>query len=157
MERFVLDAMLGKLARDLRALGYDAAYRNDAEDEALLRHAQEEERFLVTRDEHLAKRAGEQGILLRTRDPEVQRANLARALDLRPDPERFLSRCLECNRALEETHQPDALPADMEGARHWTCPACERVYWIGTHAKDMLDRFEPYLKETPRVFDQDSS
>lgn len=154
--RFLLDAMLGKLARDLRALGYDAAYENDAEDDALLERARRSDRLLITRDVALADEARDDGVLLEHRDPAVQLANLVEHLELEPDPEAFLSRCLDCNEPLQEAHVPKALPPDREGAPHWSCPGCGNVYWIGTHAHAMLDRLAPYFDETPSLL-QDPS
>lgn len=154
--RFLLDAMLGKLARDLRALGYDAAYETDANDDALLERARRSDRVLITRDVALADQAGDDGVLLDHRDPDVQLANLLERLDLEPDPDGFLSRCLGCNEPLQEANEPDGLPPDLEDAPHWSCPGCGNVYWIGTHAHDMLDRLSPYLDETPSIL-QDPS
>ncbi len=46
--RFVLDVHLGKLASDLRMLGFDTLYRNDAPDEELAEISAEENRILLT-------------------------------------------------------------------------------------------------------------
>src|SRR3989337_2369924 len=46
--RFVVDVMLGKLARWLRALGYDTLYFRDATDSRLLGIALRERRQLLT-------------------------------------------------------------------------------------------------------------
>ncbi len=43
--RFVADCMVGKLARWLRAFGFDVCYEPFAEDRALVRSAQNEEPF----------------------------------------------------------------------------------------------------------------
>src|SRR5262245_60993186 len=45
---FVLDVHLGTLARRLRLLGIDVAYRNDADDEELVEQANREARILLT-------------------------------------------------------------------------------------------------------------
>lgn len=146
---FLADEMLGKLARDLRALGYDAAYARDVEDDELLARARETGRLLLTRDTRLADRAGEACHRVEARDPAVQLDRLADALDLTPDPEAFLTRCLACNAVLEETRAPDEVPDDVEDRPHWRCPGCERVYWLGSHATAMLDRLGHLLPETP--------
>ena len=54
--RFLADSNVGRLARWLRALGYDAAYETDAEDGALVRRALAEGRILLTRDLDLTQR-----------------------------------------------------------------------------------------------------
>src|SRR5919198_5333893 len=70
--RFVADVMLGKLARWLRALGYDTLYFRDAPDARLLGIALRERRQLLTRDAALALRAGELGRLVRADDLDAQ-------------------------------------------------------------------------------------
>ena len=55
--RFVVDTMLGRLARWLRAMGYDTLYPGQAEDRRLLQLSRAEERILVTRDRMLARLA----------------------------------------------------------------------------------------------------
>jgi len=144
------DEMLGKLARDLRILGYDVAYERDVRDEVLLERARREGRLLVTRDRRLAARAGEAGVLLETRDPGEQLARLVDRLGLAPEPEAFLSRCLQCNALLETADRPAEVPADIEAEAHYACPGCEKVYWRGTHAEDMVDRLGDYVPDADR-------
>ncbi|MGI0047755.1 MAG: Mut7-C RNAse domain-containing protein, partial [Nitrosotalea sp.] len=50
---FVVDAMLGNLARKLRILGYDSKYDSSIEDSILLNLAEGQKRVLVTKDENL--------------------------------------------------------------------------------------------------------
>src|ERR1019366_10339227 len=54
--RFVLDVHLGKLARRLRLLGFDAVRRRAATDEELISLSLREKRILLTRDRGLLKR-----------------------------------------------------------------------------------------------------
>lgn len=147
--RFLADEMLGKLARDLRALGYDAGYMQHVEDEEVLERARREDRWLLTRDAHLSDRAGERGLLIGPRDPEAQLDRLVERLELVPDPERFLSRCLDCNTPIEPTDAEDEVPEGVRERQHWRCPSCGKVYWLGTHAQDMLDRLGRFLPEAP--------
>lgn len=53
--RFAADAMLGGLARWLRALGYDTAWASPVDDDALVRRAVDEGRVVLTRDVGLAE------------------------------------------------------------------------------------------------------
>ncbi len=48
--RFILDVHLGKLAKNLRLLGFDTLYRNDYDDEELAEISGRERRILLTRD-----------------------------------------------------------------------------------------------------------
>src|SRR5258706_16474414 len=54
--RFLANCNVGRLARWLRALGYDASYHAHIEDAALVREAAAEARGLLTRDRDLIKR-----------------------------------------------------------------------------------------------------
>lgn len=145
--RLLLDEMLGKLARELRVLGYDAAYAHGSDDDAILERADREDRLLVTRDRQLADRAGSSALLLETRQVDEQLETTIERLELSPSPEAFLSRCLECNVELEAAEQPDRLPRDVPEQPHWRCPSCDRVYWQGTHARDMLERLAEHLPD----------
>jgi len=53
------------------------------------------------------------------------------------------SRCLECNAVLEDIDRESAfekVPAYvyLTHERFARCPSCERIYWHGTHAEEML-------------------
>jgi Uncharacterized conserved protein len=61
-QKFVVDAMLGKLARWLRILGYDTAYNNNFEDWKILKIASDENRIIITRDRGLCVRARKRGL-----------------------------------------------------------------------------------------------
>ena len=54
---FIVDAMLGNLAKKLRVLGYDSAYFSSIEDEKLVSIAKNEKRIILTKDERLCKTA----------------------------------------------------------------------------------------------------
>ena len=53
---FFADAMLGRLARWLRMLGYDTAYEKVISDGSLISRAVTEQRWLLTRDRYLVQR-----------------------------------------------------------------------------------------------------
>ncbi len=99
-QRFVVDTMLGTLARWLRALGYDTLYFGQAQDRVLRRVAIQEDRVLVTRDRRLALLARPRACLIRAEELDDQITELLAALGLAADEERWLSRCLDCNTLL---------------------------------------------------------
>lgn len=140
--RFVLDVHLGRLARYLRMLGFDARWRNDAPDEELARCSAAEHRILLTRDSGLLKRRiVSHGYRVREADPRRQLAEVVRRLDLTRAIAPF-RRCLCCNALLEAVRKEDvadALPPRVR-ERHDAfrrCPSCGRVYWAGSHHRKM--------------------
>lgn len=146
--RFVADAMLGRLARWLRALGYDTLYLRDAPDRRLLAIALAERRRLLTRDVALALRAREAGLLVRAETLDLQILEVTQACGL--GGRRALSRCLECNGVLVPA-APEAVrdrvpPYTFATRREFrVCPGCDRVFWAGTHVAGIRRRLEPYL------------
>lgn len=145
--RFVCDEMLGQLAKWLRLLGYDAKYLRDVEDEEVIEVAEDQGRVLLSRDVELigrAKRAGAEALRLRTLDPHDQLDAVVAALDLDITEERLLSRCSVCNVVVDEVRLDEVRDEVPEDARdhdtYWRCPACDRVYWEGTHVDEIRER-----------------
>lgn len=138
--KFAADAMLGRLAKWLRLLGFDTSYETDIEDNKLVRMARQEGRLILTRDTRLAGRLRDGEALLIT-DDEVK-AQLAQVLDFLKVPYStfaLLSRCAVCNEILRETGKDevrDRVPEFVLGREKnfRQCPSCGRVYWPGTHA-----------------------
>lgn len=151
--RFVVDAMLGRLARWLRVLGYDTLYSSDAKDAALARRAMAEDRILLTRDVELARRRGVRIILISDDRVESQLRELVRLIPL--DAAQAFSRCLDCNLPLtdlDHAHAHDLVPPYVYATqtRFRRCPQCGKVYWRGTHWAHMLATLESARgRETP--------
>lgn len=148
--RFVADVMLGRLARWLRALGYDTLYFRDAPDRRLLAVALADRRRLLTRDAALACRARDAGLLVRAEALDAQIQEVTAACGLAGG--QALSRCLECNALLaaaaRETVRDRVPPYTFETRREfWTCTGCRRVFWAGTHVTGIRRRLQPYLRD----------
>lgn len=148
--RFLVDAMLGNVARDLRLLGYDAEYAGRAPDAALLGRCQREGRVLVTRDRELARRAGLlPHVAVEAPAPEEQIREVLRAIGQPPSP---FTRCLACNGMLGVVSRdearaalPDHVAHDQE--RFFRCDRCGRTYWEGTHTTPLRARLARLLGE----------
>lgn len=145
LPRFLVDAMLGNVARDLRLLGYDAEFRPDLPDPALLRLAQREGRVLVTRDRALAQRARNvRCVRVAATSPAEQTREVLAALPPHRRPAAW-SRCLACNGRLRPASEAEAerVP-DHIALRHRgelvACERCGRMYWPGTHAPRLAER-----------------
>jgi|SRR5579883_2379146 len=144
--RFLVDAMLGKLAKWLILLGYDARYESQGRaDLELLEEARRENRVFLTRDARIPDVKGLVKIVLREERFEAQLTRVAEELGLRPDPARLFSRCTYCNAALDKMPREAALPLVPPLVRElptdfFRCPKCERLYWNGTHAERAIKK-----------------
>jgi len=142
--RLLVDAMLGRLAKWLRLVGYDAVYWRDGSDEALIQAARADARLIVTRDHQLAGRRGVAAILIAAETLDAQIAEARAALGGDPQP---FTRCPECNSVLAELSRADA--RDLVPPYVWhtqtqfrRCPECSRAYWKGTHWLAMAAKVE---------------
>jgi len=149
---FVVDCMLGKLAKWLRVLGFDAAYFPRAEDDKLLRLAQKEGRAVLTRDTGLAAKAGGvRCLLIRSQRWEDQVRQVLDEFRIREEIVLY-SRCINCNARLKPIPKENARnlvpPFVYERNKEFSiCPSCGRVYWPGTHFQGMGSRLEYILGE----------
>jgi uncharacterized protein len=159
VRRFLCDAMLGGLAKWLRAAGHDAYYARegtDISDAHLVRVAIAEGRTLLTSDrgflERKPVRDGEVAFLLVPDAPVERQLRLVAeefGLERRP------SRCMGCNGVLEKVPQEavdgSVPPRVAEGQEDFfSCGGCGRVFWHGSHWDRIGDRLR-------RVFGRSST
>jgi uncharacterized protein with PIN domain len=134
--RFVLDVHLGTLARRMRLLGLDVAYRNDADDDELVVQANAERRVLLTQDRGiLRRRALAAGAYVVGSRPDDQLADVLDRFAPRLAP---WTRCPACNGVLAPVAKDEVAHVLQPGTRRSysqfsRCPACGRVYWRGAH------------------------
>ena len=138
--RLIADVMLGRLAKWLRLMGYDTRYDNAAEDVALLRIAQQEDRVLLTRDRGLSRQRGVRAIWIESQELAAQIRQVQAAVGSPPNG--ALTRCTVCNTRLEpitkagvEDRVPPYVFQTQEEFYH--CPECGRIYWAATHVDAM--------------------
>ncbi|MDC7240187.1 MAG: Mut7-C RNAse domain-containing protein [Spirochaetales bacterium] len=148
--RFVLDVHLGKLARDLRMLGFDSDYASDRDDPELAEISVSENRILLTRDRGLLKRSiVTHGLYIHSDQPEEQLKEILTKLDLFKRI-RALTRCLVCNTPLIrlegnelERHRSEIPPKVLERQKEFSCClSCNKIYWKGDHWKNMVRRIK---------------
>ncbi|MBI4057604.1 MAG: Mut7-C RNAse domain-containing protein [Elusimicrobia bacterium] len=143
MPKFLVDGMLGQLAKWLIMLGYDAKIVPDgprAELDMVI-DALREGRVLLTRDTKLAPARGLKMLVLREQHLEDQLAKVLRELGLKPDPKKFMTRCTLCNQDLVKAERKEVLsgiPPKVRKLRTMfhRCPSCGKLYWRGTHVKN---------------------
>ncbi len=135
--KFVCDAMLGKLARFLRVLGYDTLYTQE-KDELILKKYKD--RILLTKDKELCKRFEGHCIYIHSQDVKEQLEELHITLGLPLKmPERPL-RCSLCNTEL--VYVGKTRDRDL-----WVCPKCGQPYWKGSHTERMERMFRNIRKK----------
>ncbi|MEL9909528.1 MAG: Mut7-C RNAse domain-containing protein [Desulfurococcus sp.] len=140
-QKFIVDAMLGSLARWLRILGYDTVYGNKMEDWLILRRAELEGRIILTRDRslhHKALKRGLKSILLQDEDLATMLARIAGLTGIRLYVDYEKTRCPEDNTPLRKTDKSevrDKVPPRVYSIHEdfWICPRCGKVYWVGNH------------------------
>jgi uncharacterized protein with PIN domain len=149
--RFLCDAMLGGLAKWLRAAGYDTYYARegtDVSDGSLTRKALEEGRVLLTSDggflERKPVRDGNVGFF---RVPHLPLEEQLRLVVERFELTRQRSRCMECNGELGVV-PPGAVAGRVPGGvildheEFFLCEGCGRVFWYGSHWDRIVGRLE---------------
>ena len=143
--RFVVDSMLGRLARWLRILGFDAWYFRRIDDPKLLKLHKETGRILLTRDTRmvLSRDLGPY-VLVESDLWEDQLREVIETLGLSLSEEKTLTRCALCNRPLEKLRPEEAYQKIPDHVAHSTsefsgCRSCGRVYWAGTHRKRIAE------------------
>lgn len=145
---FVVDAMLGNLAKKLRILGYDSKYFSSIEDDKLILIAKNEKRIILTKDEQLTKNAEKQNIgfvLIRGSDESEQIMQINAKIKL----DRFVvdtnnSRCIVCNGSLQPVEKYRIIGKIPEGIlerekKFWMCDSCKKIYWEGTHFEKLQE------------------
>jgi uncharacterized protein len=152
--RFAVDRMLGRLARWLRLLGFDTAYRSDLPGARLLTLAAREGRVVLTRDARLGRRRLDLPIVVlrsdRFRDQlhELDRQIPLGGAEARP------ARCSLCNVPLEPlaaSAVPPSVPPYVRETQteFQRCAACRRIYWPATHRTRILAEIESLALTRP--------
>jgi uncharacterized protein with PIN domain len=138
---FLADAMLGRLARWLRAIGSDALHLPlETPDPVLVERARVDGRVLLTRDRHLIRDLRPERVwAVQSEVPLEQLASVVREFELRR-PAELMTRCLICNSLLLELGPEAASFVLPPSARELPgpvrrCPTCSRVYWRGSHVR----------------------
>ena len=146
--RFLVDAMLGKLASWLRILGWDAEYVKGRKSEELLEQARSEGRILLTRRQGLQD---ERLVFVESEILEEQLRQLEELYRVLTNAEPF-TRCIACNVVLQAVDK-----AEVKGKvpfytfqtqqEFFRCPRCNKIFWPGSHHTAMLRKIKG-LKES---------
>jgi len=159
--QFVVDGMLGKLARWLRMMGHDVEYSNKTDDSELLTIAEKQHRILLTRDLELYRRAIAKQVdaFYVTGKTEVEKlAQLAERFRISLDIDMSTSRCPKCNAQVQPVSKETVAKRVQKNTfehytEFWECPNCGQVYWQGAHwtkIREMLGNARQNLQKTKK-------
>ena len=146
--KFLADAMLGRLAKWLRIMGYDAQYRSFYLP-GQIRFLMKEGRIFLTRNS--SWRRHPEGIVFIGPDHVKEQLRQLQQEGLIPvDRATWFSRCMLCNvplldaplEAAGENVPEYVLFRNPSGIRF--CPSCNRFFWPGTHRRNMVAQLEAW-------------
>lgn len=144
---FIVDTMLGGIARWLRMLGYDTLYYNDLEDWKIINIAVRDNRVIITRDRGLYVKCIKNDLkclLLEEESIENRLAQISREYGIRLYVDLEKSRCPVCNGELTKVSKElviGRVPQRVYERSNdfWICKSCGKVYWIGRHWRGIED------------------
>jgi uncharacterized protein len=155
--KFIVDSNVGRLARWLRIAGFDTLFINDLDDNRLVRLALSEGRVLLTKDTQILKRRVAttrrlKVILIESEEVKAQLRQVVKTLKLTEEIKPF-TLCLECNQPLvtkDKEEVKELVPPYVfeTQTQYMQCPACNRVYWRGTHWQRMSRELEKIVSES---------
>ena len=145
--RFFCDAMLGGLARWLRAAGYDAQFEYGIDDGDLVRRAAASGQILLSSDgpmfeRNLIKKAHVRALYIPQQLSKMEQLQFVlRELKL----PRRQAKCMSCGGELSEVPKHavmgEAPPLAFRNCeRFWRCTRCSKLFWHGTHWQRITHR-----------------
>ncbi len=150
-DQFIADAMLGRLARWLRFLGFDTLYYPDIPDNNLIKIAREQNRCILTRDTRLVKIKGlKDYVLISSNDSFQQLLELIEKLQLKQF--NLFSRCVACNGQLvkisDKSEIKDTIPefVFLNYTIFSRCRNCGRIFWEGSHPKKFKEKLNNIIR-----------
>ncbi len=150
---FLVDAMLGNIAKKLRLFGFDSEYSSSISDEDLIQRAKKENRILITKDIFVSEMTQKQKISVIQITKHEEMEQLVQIFKNLKISELTVNgnnaRCTECNEKLIIINKDLVLNQVPEGILEkiddfCKCPQCNKIYWEGTHI-ERLQRFADEL------------
>jgi hypothetical protein len=145
--KFLVDFMLGKLARELRVLGFDTVYVQSVifqnkNPVTLLNLAKEQDRVILTRNIKLKDYS--EVFFITSEKINDQVNQVVRQFKLIKEIKPFI-RCIICNEVLvsitkDEVKNKVPFYIFQTQNKFVHCPKCKRIYWAGSHLEDMQKR-----------------
>lgn len=150
---FIVDAMLGKIARKLRIFGFDTVYDPNIDDMVILNSPKYYGRTVLTNDRVLFRRCKKKGIdtILTDKGSEVENfVTIFRSLDIDSvSLQNVPHLCTCCNGLLDTIIDKNSIryqiPERLLNSKNvfYKCRQCNKIYWIGSH----MERIDCLIKE----------
>lgn len=143
---FFVDAMLGNIAKKMRLMGYDVKYLADIEDNELIKHAKNENRIIISRDEELVRKGIQmniKSIFLKNQKEIEQLREIINKLNLKIiQINGDHARCPKCNSKTQSIlkkniHKKISSKILAFNDKFWECKFCDKIFWEGTHIKNL--------------------
>jgi uncharacterized protein with PIN domain len=154
---FLCDAGLGGLARWLRAAGYQARWKPDITDDALLREARQTAAIVVTTDSMLLeRRLLREGVIRAVWVPPSGSMTDQLEMVLRETGLRVReARCMECGGELDRVDKEELKERIPPRTYLWLheyflCRQCGKLFWHGTHWERIRARLEQMRQRLAR-------
>ena len=150
--KFLVDAMLGKLAKELRMLGYDTLYYRGKDLHELIQLARQQERVILTRNTRLTPETTENPIIQVTEDDpaaSTQRTPPQGIIALNERNSFFQVSSLQCASGRNHTggsrgKSPGLISTSIK-RRFIDALSAISLYWPGTHQERMKKRLEEFI------------
>jgi uncharacterized protein len=137
--KFIVDFMLGRLAKWLRIFGYDTLYADKSFSENIILKSLKDNRILITRNSRLSRNRALRLLLVESDRFLEQAAQIRKELKLHLSENNFFTRCTFCNEELKTVEDKESIKARVPQYvfntqnRFTACAKCGRIYWAGTH------------------------
>jgi len=145
---FLVDAMLGNIAKKLRILGFDSEYVSDIDDSKLIEKAKNENRTIISRDRNLIDRTKKNeisSVYITTENEIEQFREILETTHLQIDEiSGDSARCTKCNSPTSQINKLEIENKIPQGVLEfhdtfWKCDGCDQIYWEGTHIKNLQE------------------
>lgn len=145
--KFICDTMLGKLAKYLRILGFDAIYIKNVKMSQSFKGSSDPPFFLTRSTKAIPY---DRVVLIKSDKVRDQIEEISSIIRPCIDPARIMNRCIECNVQLSDVAKESIEQKVPEFIFHRygqfrECPQCGKVYWEGSHTTSMTRLIEEIM------------
>ncbi len=149
--KFIVDANVAKMTKNLRMMGFDTYYDFDLSDKEIVALAEREKRIILSRDIGLLKRKNAiYGYFLRKTNIEEQVTEVFTRYRLYDKVKPF-TLCLKCNQLIRKVSNKEAKQFIEENILNeyedfFKCDKCNKFFWKGSHYDKMMVNVDKWSK-----------